>query len=135
MQTGSCLCGSVRYEIAGDLGEMGHCHCTMCRKGHGAAFATYAAVAWDQFTITAGEGYIQSYQSSPGITRTFCRQCGANLQFIPEGRSRFGIAVGTLDSDPGVKASYEIWTSARAPWWDPHQALESHETEPGATSE
>ena len=24
---GSCLCGEVRYEIDGPLGNMSHCHC------------------------------------------------------------------------------------------------------------
>ncbi len=41
---GSCLCKRVRFEIRGALGRSSHCHCSMCRKAHGAAFGTYAAV-------------------------------------------------------------------------------------------
>src|SRR5207249_145423 len=39
---GSCLCGDVAFELVpGDW--MGHCHCSMCRKAHGAAFATHVS--------------------------------------------------------------------------------------------
>ena len=37
---GSCLCGSIQYEVDRIDSKMGHCHCTMCRKFHGAEFAT-----------------------------------------------------------------------------------------------
>ena len=35
---GSCLCGAVSYEITGSFKVIGHCHCSTCRKSHGAAF-------------------------------------------------------------------------------------------------
>ena len=38
---GGCLCGKVRYQIKGRLFDASHCHCSMCRRQHGAAFATY----------------------------------------------------------------------------------------------
>ena len=44
MIRGSCLCGGIRYEIDGRLHDTQNCHCRMCQKAHGAAFATYAAV-------------------------------------------------------------------------------------------
>src|SRR5438094_273119 len=47
--TGGCLCGAVRYEIEGKLRHITHCHCGMCRKAHGAAFATYASLARRRF--------------------------------------------------------------------------------------
>ncbi|MBT9317995.1 GFA family protein [Leptothoe spongobia] len=39
---GGCLCGKVRYEVTGRLFDVSHCHCSMCRRQHGAAFSTYA---------------------------------------------------------------------------------------------
>ena len=38
---GSCLCGGVRYETTAPLQGASHCHCSMCRKAHGAAFGSY----------------------------------------------------------------------------------------------
>ncbi|MFT5696287.1 MAG: hypothetical protein ACI9QQ_002267, partial [Myxococcota bacterium] len=43
MIRGSCLCGSVRYEISGKLSPIQYCHAQRCRKASGAAFATEAA--------------------------------------------------------------------------------------------
>ena len=62
---GSCLCGAVSYEITGSLGATGHCHCSMCRKSHGAAFATWASVNPDQFRWTSGVEFVEGYESSP----------------------------------------------------------------------
>ena len=39
MIKGSCLCGTVQWRLDPPFGEMSHCHCSMCRKAHGAAFA------------------------------------------------------------------------------------------------
>lgn len=37
--TGGCQCGAVRYEISGGLGRASICHCRMCQKALGNAFA------------------------------------------------------------------------------------------------
>ena len=44
MLTGSCLCGSVAYEVAAEPGPIVHCHCATCRKTHGSAFSTVTNV-------------------------------------------------------------------------------------------
>ncbi|MEJ2132730.1 MAG: GFA family protein [Gammaproteobacteria bacterium] len=127
---GSCLCGEVRYEIDGEMGRMGHCHCSMCRKAHGAAFGTYGVVDKDRFRFVAGEDLVTSYASSPDVNRTFCSRCGATLQFITRDAGHLGVAVGTLDDDPGIRPSYHIWTDSKAPWWAIDDDLWSHPTEP-----
>lgn len=58
---GGCLCGSVRYAITGPLGPAGHCHCSICRKAHGAAFATWVFVEPDQFRWSAGAELVGRY--------------------------------------------------------------------------
>ena len=135
MLTGSCLCGAVKYQISGGVGEMGHCHCKMCQKAHGAAFGTYAKVMWEDFTFVSSQADVQQYNSSQGITRTFCRKCGSVLQFVREGKPHFGLAVATLDVDPGVRPTYQIWTSSKAPWWELQDGLLSHESQPGRSAE
>src|SRR5688500_17487869 len=84
MLRGSCLCTSVRYEIRGRVSRVTHCHCAMCRKAHGAAFATYGRVDRSDFAVVAGAEDIASYRSSPEVIRTFCKRCGSNLQFISD---------------------------------------------------
>ena len=96
--TGSCLCGVVRYRIDAPINELTHCHCKMCRKAHGAAFATYASVPLDAFHFLSGKDQLGVYHSSDHVTRTFCIRCGSNLQFVDNREHELGVAAGTLDS-------------------------------------
>ena len=127
MIRGSCLCGSVRYEVRGPLGPASHCHCSMCRKVHGAAFGTYSRVQRTDFVLVSGAEDIASYQSSPEVTRTFCRRCGSTLQFIRATRPHtFALALGTLDDDPGVRPSMHIHIETKVPWLDIDDGLPQH---------
>jgi hypothetical protein len=118
MLTGSCLCGTVRYRIDGRVDGASHCHCSQCRKAHGAAFATYGHVRYADFQVTAGAAAIARYQASPRATRTFCRRCGSNLQWCPTGNAQyFALALGTLDDDPGVRPERHIFIGSKAPWY------------------
>ena len=79
MLTGSCLCGSVRFRIDGELGPAGYCHCSQCRKASGSAFAANAPVRRKYHSFTRGEGSIREFESSPGKFRAFCCHCGSPL--------------------------------------------------------
>lgn len=48
---GQCLCGSIKYQIDALEPNIGHCHCSMCRKFHGAAFATYGKAKSKNFHL------------------------------------------------------------------------------------
>ncbi len=127
MIRGSYLCGSVRYEVRGTLGRVSHCHCSMCRKAHGAAFGTYARVKRSEFAWLSGADRIVSYRSSSSAQRTFCGTCGATLQYVSEGRPEsFALALGTLDDDPGVRPSHHIFVGAKAPWFEITDGLPEH---------
>lgn len=58
-----------------------HCHCTLCRRAHGAGFVTWVGVAARQFSIEAGADDLVAYESTPGARRSFCRRCGSTLLF------------------------------------------------------
>jgi hypothetical protein len=118
MTKGSCLCAAVRYEIAGPLGEIHHCHCSRCRKAHGAAFSTFAQVATDAFRFVAGEDRLRRFRSSPPVERTFCGQCGSSLLFTFDGfPDAVWVAVGTLDDDPGTRPAAHIFVGSKADWF------------------
>jgi hypothetical protein len=103
--------------MEGELTDLVHCHCSMCRKMHGAAFGTYASVERKAFRFVRGEANVVRYRSSGPITRTFCGRCGSTLQFIRDGRASLSLAVGTLDEDPVRRPTRHIWTKDKAPWW------------------
>ncbi len=115
---GSCLCGAVRFEIDEFLPEVAHCHCSMCRKFHGAAFATIAGVPRSAFRWTQGEDDLKGYTAENGTTRTFCRHCGASLMFSSPRASRdvLEIALGALDSDVPVEPNAHIFVGSGANW-------------------
>lgn len=116
---GSCLCGGVRYEVSGELSRVSHCHCSMCRKAHGAAFGTYATVEAGGFQWLQGQGLVKTYRSSPGVSRTFCGECGSTLQFIVDGDPpKIDITLGTLDGDAGIRPGYHIFVGSKAPWFE-----------------
>ena len=127
MLEGSCLCGGIRYEVRGPVGRVSHCHCAMCRKAHGAAFATYGRVERTDFVLVSGADEIASFQSSPGVSRTFCKRCGSTLQFISDKRpSTFSLALGTLDDNPNVEVSLHIFVGSKAPWFQITDDLPQH---------
>jgi hypothetical protein len=116
MLSGSCLCGAVRYEIAGELGPIGNCHCRTCRKAHAAAFATTARADRTAFRWSVGESVVASFESTPGKKRFFCPRCGSHLIAAWDAAPHVIVRVGSLDTDPGRRPVVHIWTSQKAPW-------------------
>ena len=116
MLSGSCLCGAIRYEITGELGPIGHCHCRTCRKAHAAAFATTARVDREGFRWSKGEDLVASFESTAGKQRFFCPRCGSHLVAAWNDAPTVIVRVGSLDSDPGTRPIVHIWTSLKAPW-------------------
>lgn len=127
MIRGSCLCGGVKFEIDGPFAYASHCHCSMCRKHHGAAFATYGEAKASGVRVAAGSGLIARYASSPGIVRTFCSRCGSTLQWLNEAKpDKVDFALGILDDDPGVRAGRHIYVGSKAPWYEITDPLPQH---------
>ncbi|AKA23840.1 GFA family protein [Pseudomonas chlororaphis] len=126
---GSCLCGGVRYEIAGALTDVLNCHCSMCRKLHAAAFRTRAKVRTADWKTLCGEHLLSFYESSPGEWKSFCSVCGSSLftRFDADPQV-LGFPLGTLDSDPQVSASRHVFVASKAPWFTITDALPRHET-------
>ncbi|NIP70164.1 MAG: hypothetical protein GTO04_13590, partial [Planctomycetales bacterium] len=80
---GGCLCGAVRYIFGGQLDWSAHCHCRSCQKAAGAGFATWCAVKAENFKVTRGQ--IKICETSPGVERGFCGNCGTSLTYVAKG--------------------------------------------------
>lgn len=119
MIRGSCLCGAVRYEVTGALGPVALCHCSMCRKASGSAFASNASVARDDFRLVSGGESLERYESSPGKWRSFCRVCGSPIfAEDPAMPDHVRIRLGLLDDDPEARPSFHYAVNFKAPWWE-----------------
>ncbi len=78
---GACLCGKVQFEIDFPTLWCGHCHCTLCRRAHGAAFVTWVGVSKAGFRFVDGAQQVRRYASSRGAVRSFCADCGTTFMF------------------------------------------------------
>jgi len=88
----------------------------MCRKAHGAAYATFVTAQAGEFRVTQGKELVETYRSSPELDRIFCRACGSSLAVMEEKSGEVFIAAGTLDEDPGIRPGSHIFVGSKAPW-------------------
>ena len=118
MYEGSCLCGSVKYRINGEIKAVTNCHCRMCQKQHGAAFATYGSVPKSSFQYIQGEDSLAVYNSSKNIKRKFCKHCGSNIEW--SGSDKFpdwvSIPLATLDTEFHPEKIREIYLESKCSW-------------------
>jgi hypothetical protein len=115
---GGCLCGQIRYAISQFEPKMAHCHCSMCRKFHGAAFASFGSVRRENFRWLQGEAELVAYQAPNGTVRRFCKQCGSSLTFADsaEAVDLIEIALGSLDTPLTQQPDAHIYVGSKANW-------------------
>lgn len=125
MAKGSCLCGAVVFNVDDGGSNMSHCHCSMCRKFHGALFATYYDAT--NFYFEQGEDSMATYESSPGFMRSFCKHCGSTLPEGEESDTGACVPAGLMDDDPGVRPEKHIFCESKADWYDITDSLPQQE--------
>jgi hypothetical protein len=114
---GSCFCGAVRFEVALPTLFCGHCHCSMCRRSHGAGFVTWFAVVRAQFRLASGSADLVRYASSDHGTRSFCGRCGSSL-FCESSRhpDQIDIVLANMDGPIDRAPQVHIYFDDRASW-------------------
>jgi hypothetical protein len=132
MLTGSCLCGSVRYEVDAEPGTFVHCHCQTCRKTHGSAFSSVMPVPRAAFRWTKGEALLSSFESSPEKFRRFCSRCGSHILAERINQPNVLLRMGCIDTPFSNRARAHIWRSDAAAWFDPSD--DTPEYEEGVTN-
>jgi hypothetical protein len=121
--TGSCLCCAIRFEIAAPLTFAEHCHCSMCRKAHGAAFSTNTVVPTQALRITRGAEALSEYESSPNRRKCFCPKCGSQLFIRRTNRPDvMVVALGAIDGAPSIRPERHVFVASKASWYDIDEA-------------
>lgn len=113
MNHGSCLCGDVTWEV-GAFTLLTNCHCSMCRKVHGSAFATFAGAAAGDFRWRSGEDKVAVYESTAGAGRPFCSRCGSVVPVVME--SGAFIPAGNVAGEIGRALDSHMFVDSKAPW-------------------
>jgi hypothetical protein len=116
---GGCLCGAVRFALTLPTKWCAHCHCSMCRRAHGAVYVTFVGVPASRFRILQGEEAMHRYPSSPEAVRTFCRDCGSTMLF--EGSrwpDEVHVARACIDGPIDREPQAHVYFDDRADWLD-----------------
>ncbi len=122
--SGSCLCGAVRFEVRFPSQACVHCHCSMCRRNHGAGYVTWLAVPRAQFSLVRGGDAVVRYQSSEHGSRSFCGRCGSSLFCDNEGYpDRVDVALGALDEPADRAPQFHMFFDSRAAWVETTDSL------------
>ena len=124
MANGSCLCGTVKIRVSDEASDMSHCHCSMCRKIHGAQFVTFYHS--NNLEYTAGADAVQAYESSPGFIRSFCKHCGSSLPDQVPGEVGVYVPAGLMDDDPGIRPESHIFIESKADSYEITDSLPQH---------
>jgi hypothetical protein len=117
--TGGCLCGAVRYRATLPALWVAHCHCSICRRAHGAGFVTWAGFPREAVAVEQGAAELRRYHSSVAATRSFCGRCGSQVFFQSEHwPSETHVTLASMDSAAGLVPQAHAYWSSRAPWAD-----------------
>jgi hypothetical protein len=112
--SGGCLCGAVRYMVNA-APRVHYCHCDMCRRATGSAFAVLAWVPLGQVMWTKAEPTVR--KSSPIADRGFCSACGSPLTLSYDGSlEEVAIHVGTFDDPARLEPRYNYGAAQRLGW-------------------
>jgi hypothetical protein len=116
--TGGCLCGAVRYVTDAEPDRTIVCHCTICQRHIGSAFATLVAFPAGSIEVT---GALNTYTEPGGTTgepmhRRFCPGCGTPIILEREKGARTLIMGGTLDDTSIVRPTVNLFCASAQAW-------------------
>ena len=114
---GGCLCGAVRFEIDLPSKWCAHCHCSMCRRAHGAGYVTWVGFDSGHFKLLSGDHHLKWYESSPGARRGFCTECGSAMLFeSARWPDETHVALGCIDDPIDRVPEANAYVEAHVDW-------------------
>ena len=116
--SGSCLCGRVEFEVTGPFPEFNLCHCERCRKATGTGHCTHIVCLPPQLKWISGQNEITLYKAPhyEDYPRAFCKTCGSLVPRFARDGVRIMIPAGTLEGDPKIRPTRNIFWSVKADW-------------------
>ena len=131
-RTGHCMCGAVRFEARDEPFDVTHCHCLSCRRHNGAAVVTLAGYRAGQVTFSGSDR--RHYNSSPGVHRGFCGDCGTPLTWEGDGGDLGPIIelhISTFDEPDTLVPTAHAFEPERIAWMEVADDLPRYEGFPG----
>lgn len=115
--TGGCNCGAVRFEISEPFVSSSYCHCTRCQRRTGTGSSVNGRAKPGTVSVVQGDDQLRSWKPETGAEKFFCGSCGSALfsRSGPDGEN-FGVRLGALDADPGIRPQWRQYTAYAASW-------------------
>jgi hypothetical protein len=119
MYEGSCLCGAIKVELTGSIDSIIHCHCSLCRKNSGTAYATNGFINANEFNVNDPENKLTHFEFKKGRLRHFCSVCASPVfSSNTDNPTKLRIRLGILDTDIVERPISHNFVSSRANWDD-----------------
>src|SRR5690349_5274872 len=116
MLKGRCLCGAVSFEVQASASAPSLCHCSQCRRLHGAPGA-YIGAPLSDYRISSEESL--NWYRLPRSEQAFCKVCGSKLFWREAGGSQdLDVSIGSLDSPTGLKLGRHIFTRSQGDYYE-----------------
>ena len=118
--SGSCLCGSVAYQLVGPSSQFHWCHCSQCRKVTGSAHVANIFTKPENLKWLKGEDNCKRYDLPGGafLSNAFCQDCGTRVPWLSRDDQWYIVPAGSLDGDADIAPQDNIFWADRANWYD-----------------
>ena len=119
---GGCRCGADRIRACGQPTDVIYCHCSDCRRSSGAPVSLFVGYRTEQ--VDNERGIPKIYESSPGVSRSFCGDCGTPLSYQDERLpGEIYVPMRVFDLPEAFEPEMHDWVSQRIGWLDIRDGL------------
>ena len=130
-QSGGCYCGHLQYTIDSALAPVVNCHCSFCRRLHGASFATIGFFPADRFAWATGSGAPARFTTPMGNDRYFCGRCASPIYNHAPAAGLACVVVASLDAGTAPAPWVHVNTESMDPAFAIADALPRFPSWPG----
>lgn len=116
MASGHCLCGQLKFQSEGEPEWVVYCHCASCRRHTGSPVTCFVNFKSGKVTFS---GDRSTFASSPGVTRSFCAQCGTPVAYETSTRSdEIDLYLNVFDEPAAFTPQKHVYFDEHIPWFD-----------------
>jgi hypothetical protein len=126
---GSCQCGAIAFEFEGPY-FLTFCHCKICQKLHGSAFAPLLHAESKTFKWLQGEEFLNYFNFSSYLRRAFCSKCGSNMPIVSHEINYIGVPASVMDTPVEQQPVAHFYTRSKASWFGINDGALQYETVP-----
>jgi hypothetical protein len=112
---GGCLCGAVRFSVAGEALWSAYCHCASCRRAIASPLAAF--VGFHDTAVQFRGDARRLFVSSPGVERSYCAACGTPLSYrATRWPGEIHLYSPTFDDPARYPPTFHVHWAEKLPW-------------------